>query len=174
MEFTAERVKQIPPEPLEGIEDALSCTYLKPDAPWALAVYRVSDKKLNYLLPRHRFMVMDDRSQFDGATPDQVRQHFTKWALDEFKRNWWEEPMPDDEVAKVKAGGYSATDYSADPRYSFCLLVDDICLESFGKMLPVVKLVKKHWEPGGQDWEDDQLEENPGWEGERVMASLRM
>jgi hypothetical protein len=178
--------------PLESIDHALDCDFLKPDAPWGMVVYRVSygdntawerilalinedvkeasGKPRDRLdvLARHQLVVMNDRSQFDGATPDQVRKHFTNWAVDELRRNWREPPMPDNEVPEIEPGSRFTVDSSAGTRYNFCLLVDDICLESLDKMCnPVVKLVTKYWTAGEQDLECEEEDEgeNPGYEG---------
>lgn len=119
---------------------------------------------------RHQLVIMDDRSQFDGATIDQVRSHFRTWSLEELKRNWRHPPMPKAAVAKIKAG-FSGEDFDAGVRYNFCLVVDDLCLESVERMeySPVMKLVDKRWEPCDPDKlpTTDEIEgdENLGWEG---------
>lgn len=184
--YSAELLKSMA-DPLDGMDKALNCPFLKPDAPWGLVVYRgsysddaawehmlaqinenlkesleINDRQA--LLARHQLVVMNDRSQFDGATPDQVREHFSKWAVDELRLNWRDQPIPDDQVAEIEAGDGMV--YSAGTRYNFCLLVDDVCLESLAKMSsPVVKLVKKHWVPDEQDLGEKEGEgDNPGWE----------
>ena len=35
------------------------------------------------LLPPHRLDVMNDRSQFDGATPERVHKHFNTWVVEQ-------------------------------------------------------------------------------------------
>jgi valyl-tRNA synthetase len=181
-------------EPLDGLEDALACPLLAPGrAPWGLAVYRVAyggagadaawRRMLDLigakvredlemmdrldLLPRHRLVVVDDRARFDGASPDRVREHFTEWAEEELRRNWREEPVTDDEIARWYPTG--RLDQYAGTRYNFCLLVDDICLESLEKMSgPVVKLVRKDLaldEPELGVGEDGDDGDDPGWEG---------
>ena len=124
------------------------------------------------ILARHQLVVMDDRQQLQGATTDQVREHFDKWTVDELRRNWREQPVPKEKFAKFVAD--NEMDH-AGLRYNFCLLADDLCLESLDKMpgRPVVKLVSKHWAPYAED-ELDQLqcdlddgpeEDIPSWEG---------
>ena len=76
--------------------------------------------------------------------------------------------MLDGEVPEIEPGSGVTVDSSAGTRYNFCLLVDDICLESLEKMCnPVVKLVTKYWTAGEQDLECEEEDEgeNPGYEG---------
>ena len=174
--------------PLRDIDDGLWTFQLKPDAPWGMVVYRASydddaawermlveifdtlvsslesEDRLD-LLSRHQLVVMDDRPQFEGATPDSVREHFNKWVQEELKRNWRVPPMPDDEVAKVKAAN-QGIDRSLGVRYNFCLLVDDICLESLDRRPPILKLVDKR-ERGFDEYEMESLESEEilAWEG---------
>jgi hypothetical protein len=170
-------------EPLKVLPNSL---FLKPDAPWGLAVYRVSysddaawDRMLSVLrqdvesslamrrqaqpdlCSRHELVVIDDASKFDGAGPDKIREHFNAWAVDELQRNWRtdREPATKDEIITGTSAG-SANHYlsHAGSRYNFCWLIDDICLESLEKMTsPVVKLVSRDWAP---DSEQDEAEED--------------
>jgi hypothetical protein len=193
-------------EPLDVIDRVLSSRrVLKDDAPWGMVVYRTSYRdgddalwermlreiwrgfigSLEWhdrfdLLPRHQMVVMDDREAFRNATLDDVREHFHQWTIDELRRNWREPPMPEEEVAKVETARtepvLGAEDCLHGARYTFCLVVDDVSLESLDEVSsPVVKLVTKRWGPGGYD--PDELEDlrregeeqfpgpNPGWEG---------
>jgi hypothetical protein len=169
---------------------------LKSDAPWGLAVYRVSysddaawDRMLSELrqdidsslamrrqaqadlCSRHELVVMDDASKFDGAGPDKIREHFNTWAVDELQRNWRtdREPATEDEIVTGTSAGSENRHLShAGSRYNFCWIVDDICLESLGKMtLPVVKLVKRDWAPESEqdEAEEDEEDEKFDWEG---------
>ena len=175
-------------EGYEGIEEALSDQNLKVDAPWGMAMYRTSyDDEAAWqhivaqikgameisligwedIRARHDLVIMDDRSQFDGATIDQIRTHFRAWSLEELKRNWRHPPLPEEEIARIETGPFSV-DSGAGLRYNYCIVVDDICLESVERMFrPVVKLVNKDWTP----YHPDELptgceeDENPGWEG---------
>ncbi|KAH6850065.1 hypothetical protein B0I37DRAFT_370612 [Chaetomium sp. MPI-CAGE-AT-0009] len=93
----------------DGIQHALGDRNLKTDAPWGMALYRTAygDEAgwqhiiakikgsmeiwmvgWEEIVARHQLVLMDDRSQFDGATIDQVRAHFRTWSLEELKRNW--------------------------------------------------------------------------------------
>jgi hypothetical protein len=175
----------------QGIEEALGDRNLKTDAPWGMALYRTaygdeaawrqilaqikSDMERSVMgwdeiRARHQLVIMDDRSQFDGATIDQVRSHFRTWSLEELKRNWRHPPMPEDVVAKIEAG-VPGEDDDAGVRYNFCLVVDDLCLESVERMKysPVMKLVDKRWKSYDPDElpTTDEIEEdrNLGWEG---------
>jgi hypothetical protein len=167
--------------------------FLKPDAPWGLAVYRVSysddaawDRMLSVLRQdiedsgimrkaqsdissRHDLVVMDDRSKFDGAGHEKIREHFNSWSVEELRRNWHadREPATKDEIIGSAGSTY---DYMiwAGPRYNFCILIDDICLESLEKMSPpVVKLVHREWTPESEQDEDEEDEEDEklDWEG---------
>lgn len=76
--------------------------------------------------------------------------------------------MPDDEFAKLETGDGVDKYHSLGARYNFCLLIDDICLESLDKMFsPVMKLVTRNWAAGEQDLEGKGEEEweDPGYEG---------
>ncbi|KAH6634679.1 hypothetical protein B0J18DRAFT_416893 [Chaetomium sp. MPI-SDFR-AT-0129] len=179
-------------EPLDNLERALACPLLAPGAPWGLAVYRVAysggegaDEAWRRMVelirdsvredldmrgrldlwPRHRLVVVDDRDRFDGASPDRVREDFVKWAREEFRRNQREEPVMEDEMARLYPTG--PLEEWAGTRYNFCLVVDDICLESLEHMSdPVVKLVRKDWAPYEPELgEDEDYGDNPGWEG---------
>ncbi|KAH7317109.1 hypothetical protein B0I35DRAFT_479884 [Stachybotrys elegans] len=157
-------------------------SFLKPDAAWGLVVYRVSysddaawDRmvsslrqdidsslaKYQQLQPqlssRHQLVLMDDKAKFQGASLETIRRHFTDWCVNELRRNWRSGLAP----------ATDSTDYleRAGPRYNFCFLVDDICLESLEKMdNPVVKLVSRDWTPDSQDDEPEE-EERLDWEG---------
>ncbi len=99
-ELKAMRVYGYSSDSLDGIDEVLNPYELKLDTPWGMVVYRASYRddaaweqmvrqllkelvegleisgRLD-LLPRHRFVLMDDRSKFDGATPERVREHLT-------------------------------------------------------------------------------------------------
>ncbi|KNG44684.1 hypothetical protein DDE82_008795 [Stemphylium lycopersici] len=171
---------------------------LKPDAPWGLVVYRVSysddaawDRMLSELreniesslalrrqaqpdvCSRHDLVVMDDASKFDGAGPDEIREHFESWAVDELQRNWDADRKPvatkDEIISGMSAGERNCYLSYAGTRYNFCWMVDDICLESLEKMtLPVVKLVEGGWAPENEqdeEAEEDEDDEKLDWEG---------
>ena len=188
-ELKAMRVYGYSSDSLDGIDEVLNPYELKLDTPWGMVVYRASYRddaaweqmvrqllkelvegleisgRLD-LLPRHRFVLMDDRSKFDGATPERVREHFNKWVPEELKRNWREPPMPDKVFAKVQSGERTELDHIG-VRYNFCLLIDDICLESLDEKLsgdPVVKLVYKREVPYLKDVEYEEERTSP-WEG---------
>jgi hypothetical protein len=176
-------------EPVKVLTDS---PFLKPDAPWGLAVYRVSysddavwDRMLSVfrqdiesslamrkaqpdLSSRHELVVMDDLSKFEGAGPENIREHFNSWSVDELQRNWRadREPATKDEIT----GSAGNTNYlsQAGARYNFCFLIDDICLESLEKMdNPVVKLVNRNWTPESEqdEAEEDEEDEKLVWEG---------
>ncbi|KAH6636185.1 hypothetical protein F5144DRAFT_169572 [Chaetomium tenue] len=183
-------------EGYRGIQRVLGGYDFKIDSPWGLVLYRtayddeaawqriVTGIKCNVeiwlqgwedMLERHQLVIMDDRSQFDGATIDQVRDHFRRWSLEELKRNWRHPPVPEDVLARFDFG-YDANkrvhvEGHEPARYHFCLVADALCLESVEWMRDraVVKLVDKNWEP--YEYNPDQLlrlgkrGEKRAWEG---------
>ncbi|KAL7621056.1 hypothetical protein AAE478_008368 [Parahypoxylon ruwenzoriense] len=171
---------------LDGIDDSLRDENLRVDAPWGLAVYRVSYsddaawqrmlarietdmrerlelQSRDDLLARHDLVVMDDRAKFDGLKPYEVRELFTKWAVEELGRNWVGQPILDANRGTLDGregtGDENTTswergpDYFSGARYNYCLVVDDLCLESLDKMPtgPVIKLLRKDFSPLSQD-----------------------
>ncbi|CAG9989194.1 unnamed protein product [Clonostachys byssicola] len=167
----------------------LSSNFLKDDAPWGLVVYRGSynndeawermlvqirrdvDTALELagqqeLAKRHDLVIVDDRSRFDGAGPDQIRHHFTDWAVGELQRNWSPGTQIPSKGALLSATGIMDYLYQCGPRYNFCLFVDDTCLESLDRMaMPVVKLISRRWTQGGERQQGSDDDETPGWEG---------
>jgi hypothetical protein len=178
------------PDPLRVLNDLHNI--LKPDAPRGLVVYRASynddtawhcllsvlrrhieSSLAEYqaqpgILERHELVVMDDQSKFEGAGPEKIREHFHSWAVDELQRNWRADREPATKYETTGAAG--STDYlhDAGSRYNFCLLVDDICLESIKMMSsPVLKLNKRDWAPDSEEdeAEEDEEDEKFEWEG---------
>jgi hypothetical protein len=172
-------------------------SFLKPDAPWGLVVYRVSysddaawDRMLSViregielslalrpaqpdLSSRLELVVMDDQSKFDGAGPEKIREHLNSWSLDELQRNWRadREPATKDEI--TNSAGNAEYLFLAGSRYNFCFLVDAICLESLEKMVtPVIKLVNGNWAPDSEqdEAEEDEEDEKLNWEGGETNA----
>ncbi|KAK2611935.1 hypothetical protein QQS21_002041 [Conoideocrella luteorostrata] len=173
-------------DPLRHVARQINSRNLKPDAPWGLVIYRTAygdDNAWNRMLdelndsleslpyepapnpelfPRHRFEIMDDRSQFEGATIDALREKFSVWAVNEYRANCKEDLSigPDD----ISAPG---------TRYNFFLVIDDICLESLDQDCgAVVKLVQGDYR-GDADggYSADEIEElgprkeDSEWEG---------
>ncbi|OAR02947.1 hypothetical protein LLEC1_06676 [Akanthomyces lecanii] len=176
----------------------------KPDTLWGLVVYRTvySDdaawrQMLNELqdpvdslpykpapnpelYPQHRFEIMDDQSQFEGATMEALRDKFSVWVVDEYRANLKEEHCPSIEDFNAATAGSPA-----GARYNFFLVVDDICLESLDQACgAVVKLVQAAGHEGldhslsaeeiqemgpkeeGSEWEGGLTEDeykNVGW-----------
>lgn len=167
--------------------------FLKPGVPWGLAVYRVSysddvawDRMRSVLRQhieeslvmrqaqsdlssRHHLVLMDDQSKFEGAGPAEIREHFNSWSVDELRRNCraGHEPPIKNGIPRFVAG----------PRYNYCFLVDDVCLESLQKMAsPVVKLINSHWTPDSEQDEpeeyEDEEDEKLDWEGGETNCDL--
>lgn len=188
-------------DPLRQVGRTINLDRFKPDTPWGLVVYRTAydddaawrrmlDElqdpvdSLPYgpapnpeLYPRHRFEIMDDQSQFKGASMEALRDKFSAWVVDEYRANLKEEHRPSVEEFDAAAAGSPA-----GARYNFFLVVDDICLESLDQACgAVVKLVQAAGHEGpdhslsaeemgpkeeGSEWEGGFTEdefENVGW-----------
>lgn len=198
----AEGLLRAMPDSLQGIGEALTLEDLEPSAPWGLAVYRttygddaawgrmrdaLSGAVANALelygctdslLPRLSHAFIEDRATLGGAGVRDVRRRFTFWAAEELRRNWRVGETPPME-GEARRAGVEGPGYFAGTRYNYCLLVDEVCLESLDRIAsPVVKLVKKGFideEEGGggrsgvvasSGWEDgvtDSEEEDVGW-----------
>ncbi|KAG8165483.1 hypothetical protein KVR01_004035 [Diaporthe batatas] len=131
--------------------------------------------------PRHEIVAMDDKDRFEGATTHDVREHFRTWVADELPNNLTDEERGREEfshaaLARSESDAEPGPDWFLGTRWNFCLVVDDVCLESLDEMsLPVVKILWKQWGPLGPDerdyqvpegWEDgqtDEEEEDVGW-----------
>ncbi|KAM3427186.1 hypothetical protein MY4824_009603 [Beauveria thailandica] len=149
-------------DPLRKVASTINLDRFKPDTPWGLVVYRTAygddaawrrmlDElqdpvtSLAYepapnpeLCTRHRFEIMDDQSQFQGAAMQALRDTFSTWVVDEYRANLNEEHRPSVEEINV-----DMAISLAGARYNFFLVVDDICLESLDQACgPVVKLVQ--------------------------------
>jgi hypothetical protein len=192
-------IAELQAEMAEPLQVLTSSPFLKADAPWGLAVYRVSysddaawSRMLSVLRQdiesslamrraqpdlssRHEMVVMDDQSKFEGAGLEEIREHFHRWSVDELQRNWCadREPATEDEIT----GAAGSTNYlfRAGSRYNFCFLVDDICLESLEKMnIPVIKLVSGHRTPESEqdEAEEDEEDEKLDWEGGKTNGEF--
>ncbi|KAM3448369.1 hypothetical protein MY3296_007853 [Beauveria thailandica] len=177
---------------LRKVASTISLDRFKPDTPWGLVVYRTAygddaawrrmlDElqdpvtSLPYepapdpeLYTRHRFEIMDDQSQFQGAAMQALRDTFSAWVVDEYRANLNEEHRPSVEEINVDMA------ISLDgARYNFFLVVDDICLESLDQACgPVVKLVQAAGHEGldyslsaEEIQERGPKEEDSEWEG---------
>ncbi|KAK7981401.1 hypothetical protein PG988_003639 [Apiospora saccharicola] len=151
------------------VDTALSDTDVK-DPAWGFVIYRCAQghvsewnravqglqnsmqSSLEYyrrqdLLPPHDLRAIDDPALY-GATHGQVREHFLSWGLNDLKTKLY----PDiDPTMKYLSTRYHGPEYHR-PRYQYCLIVDDICLESFDqakdgydRFFPAVKLLSLQW-----------------------------
>lgn len=176
-------------DPLRQVGSTIKLDRFKPDTPWGLVVYRTAygddaawRRMLNELqdpvdslpyepapnpelYPRHRFEIMDDQSQFEGATMESLRDKFSTWVVEEYRANLKEEHRPSVEEFNAAMDGSPA-----GARYNFFLVVDDICLESLDQACgAVVKLVQAAGHRGSLSAEEIQemcpKEEGSEWEG---------
>lgn len=91
------------------------------------------------------------------ATSHQVREHFQAWV----PKNLDERLRPDATPSKQDVDWRLA---SETPRYEYCLFVDDFCIESWdpdSTRLPVVKLLRKDWEPESPTSSPREEEQEP-------------
>ncbi|KAK0669895.1 hypothetical protein QBC41DRAFT_302019 [Cercophora samala] len=160
-----------PPTGLETLQSHLP----HPTSPWGLPIYRttyspssttawpqflsliqanvtstLSIYHLPHLSPQHSQPIFSDEATFSGLNTHAIRNHFTSWVSSQQQQ-------------QTPAGA---------SRWGYCLMVDDICLESMDrdKMVgPVVKVVKRLWEAADYDEEEEEENEeeenNEGVEG---------
>ncbi|KAG4222080.1 hypothetical protein PC116_g29445 [Phytophthora cactorum] len=153
-------------DPLDGIDESLRGESHNTDAPWGMTVYRVCydddaawqqmlariEETVQWrlklagrkdLLARHKFVIMEDPSKFSGMEPDEIREEFTEWAAEEHRRNW--------------GGKHNKDPYFSGARYNFCLVVDDLSLESLERraIAPVIKILQKDFSP----WTEEEAKE---------------
>ncbi|KLJ12566.1 hypothetical protein EMPG_12394 [Blastomyces silverae] len=152
-------------QPVVAIEESLKDDKLKKDKTWGFVVYRctysdddaweemldlICSHMEGYLMmeggeefwDRHELIVVDDRTQLDGASSHVVRDHFNRFVQNEMDKlpKLPESEREEEELLRKKIA--SAT------RYNFCLFVDDISLESMKHMPePVIKLLCREWGP---------------------------
>ena len=120
---------------------------------------------------RHRFKIMDDRSQFKGATIETLRDKFSAWVVDKYRANYKEEHHPSVEQFNTNMTGRE-DGYFGGTRYNFFLVVNDICLESLDQACgAVVKLVQRAGHGGSTSLSTEEIEEmgpreeHSDWEG---------
>ncbi|EFR01562.1 hypothetical protein MGYG_04564 [Nannizzia gypsea CBS 118893] len=184
----------------EGIAQMLDAVTIKQPATWGFVVYRCSYnnedawqtilQKLREeiveslelagredLLPRHEMIIMDDRAKYEGATSHDIRDHFTSWVFDTLP-SITAIPLTESErqLTLINDTRILGRETEFGTQYTFCLFVDDICLESINYMdPPVIKLLAKHFgaldpserdyiiHPDYEDGETDNEEEDVGW-----------
>lgn len=176
----------------DNIKSTLDCWYLNPGAPWGFVVYRTvygkeSDelwtrmleqirnavaetlslenaREPEKLLQHFELTVMEDEKRFAGADSHSIRQVFHEWVAEDLPPRLRE---PDKYVILYDEGGINHPWYFAPPRWNFCLLVDEICLQSMDhprRRGTVVKLVHTAF-PGGEcediaeEWEDGETDD---------------
>jgi hypothetical protein len=134
--------------------------------------------------PQFELTVMEDEERFAGADSHTIREAFREWVAEDLPPRWLN-PDKEGGIDNIRAMIRSNTIGEAHeepihpwhlvpPRWSSCLLVDDICLRSLNRadgFGPVVKMVNLR-SPGGrcesiaEGWEDgetDDPQEDVGW-----------
>ncbi|KAI0863674.1 hypothetical protein F4860DRAFT_467478 [Xylaria cubensis] len=106
-----------------------------------------------------------------GATTHVVRDHFLQWVPKDLQSRL-------SESSKASIKDLELTGATDCPRYEYCILIDDLCLESLdypSMNSPVVKLIWRRWGPldqnerqapiypGFHDGETEYYEEDVGW-----------
>ncbi|KAI0406598.1 putative muramidase [Xylaria palmicola] len=127
----------------------------------------LKDENREDLLPYHHLRTVDD----DGATTHAVRDHFHQWVPQDIQSR-----LPEGSTASAE--DLESSGATSSPRYEYCLLVDDLCLESLdypSLNSPIVKLVARHWgpldeverqapiHPDFHDGQTEYAEEDVGW-----------
>lgn len=110
------------------------------------------------ILGKFALTVMDNKEQFDGASSHDVRRHFQRWTVDNYKIEQPQSQVTGEEA--LSTGHYS--------RYCFAVQVDteslrSIIYEESTPLRPWVKVVKKAWTQDPEreaDSEDDDGNEN--------------
>lgn len=183
-------------DPLRNVADEISFGKFKPDAPCGLVVYRTAygnDVAWNRMLEelndtidflqygpvpnpelyhRHRFEIMNDRSQFEAATIDSLHEKFSMWVVDEYRANCKEDYRPSVEEFTADTVG-KESGYVGGARYNFFLVVDEICLESLDQECgAVVKVVQRAGHASeGDSYSAEEIQEmgprqeDSDWEG---------
>ncbi|PGH07490.1 hypothetical protein GX51_01791 [Blastomyces parvus] len=152
-------------QPVVAIEESLKDDKLKKDKTWGFVVYRCTygdedawEEMLDLICchmedylamedgeqfwDRHELIVMDDKTQLDGASSHVVRDHFNRFVRSEMDKL---PKLPESE--REEEEGLRKQIASAT-RYNFCLFVDDISLESIKHMTePVIKVLCREWGP---------------------------
>lgn len=180
--WALERLSQFA-DRLQDVANEINYRTFKPNGPWGLVVYRTAysnDAAWNRMLDelhdsleglpyepapnpelyhRHRFEIMDDQSQFEGATIDALREKFSAWVRDEYRINCKDDQRPSDEELDADMAGRLGN-LSGGTRYNFFLVVDEICLESLDQQCgAVVKLVQRVEGDADDGYSKEEIEE---------------
>ncbi|KAH6638506.1 hypothetical protein C7974DRAFT_161761 [Boeremia exigua] len=138
--------------------------------------------------PQFELTVMEDEQRFAGADSHTIREAFREWVAGDLPSRVLN-PAIEGGIDNIRAMIRStaigeAHEYGhgkpihpwhiAPPRWSFCVLVDEICLRSLNRadgLCPVVKMVNLRFPEGrcesiAEGWEDGETEdpqEDVGW-----------
>jgi hypothetical protein len=135
------------------------------------------------MLEKFTLTVFEDRSLFDGASTNAIRQHFLQWSATAYRT----EQQPDqDSLTPIKVT------IGRSPRYIYAIQVDSESLDSIVKELPLpypsamakdwVKLIDKSWYLGRSEEGSDMLypdepiegvtEPDVGWMRVKPIAAM--
>ncbi|KAI6818701.1 hypothetical protein KC332_g9099 [Hortaea werneckii] len=74
---------------------------------------------------RFKLTILDDKSQFDGASAQVVRQHFRDWRSNVVHRE-----QGSQKEIEARGGSSNFLDYKNSARYRFCIQIDEASLQS--------------------------------------------
>ena len=116
------------------------------------------------LLPRHQLVINDDIEKFNGATSHDIRDHFNAWVTDQLSQI----VASPEVLERLQSDGTDqlGPELFLGTRYSFCLFVDDFCLESLEHFTnpvfdPVIKILSKPW--GNLTSKEREYQIHPEW-----------
>ncbi|KAK3168026.1 hypothetical protein OEA41_004472 [Lepraria neglecta] len=130
------------------------------------------------ILEKFALTVFEDRSLFDGASTDTIRQHFQQWSSTAYRTEQQQQQLEEGSGSGGSAGRVSI---GRSPRYRFAVQVDAEALHSVVHDAPAppeldttkkgwVKLIDKSWYLGRSEGKSDPLEpikgvaeEDVGW-----------
>lgn len=117
------------------------------------------------ILEKFTLTVIQDRSLFDGADTNTIRQHFQQWSLTAYRS----EQQPQVEGQSSSESGAGMIKIGRSPRYRFAVMVDAEALRSVVHEAPAppdldttskgwIKLIDKSWYLGRSEGDADPLE----------------
>lgn len=145
---------------------------LKPNSPWGMVIYRTCyddeaawqkiraeicdvessfSADYRYLVDLHKPVFMDDKARFDGLDRVKIRDHFREWSKAEFERNRKEpepsQPKPPKVYYPPHYPRFESLWNHCGLRYNAFGIVDDVCMESVHRGMPLFMLMNIDWKP---------------------------